>query len=62
MADCAEDSGCSTVHTSAPDAFPGGAFRPVAPQLNLRTFAITPVQATHLRIVVVASQCTGCPL
>jgi hypothetical protein len=34
----------------------------VAPHINLRTFPITPVQATHLRIVVVASQCTGNPL
>jgi hypothetical protein len=62
VADCSADGGYSTVFTSAPDAFPGGAFRPVAPQLNLRSFAITPVQATHLRIIVVASQCTGNPL
>src|SRR5262249_42377722 len=62
VADCTQDSGYSTVYTSAPDAFPGGAFRPVAPQLSLRSFPITPVQATHLRIVVVASQCTGNPL
>jgi len=62
VADCTQDSGYSTVFTSAPNAFPGGAFRPVAPQINLRTFPITPVQATHLRIVVVSSQCTGNPL
>jgi hypothetical protein len=62
LADCSQDSSYATVYTSAPNAFPGGAFRPVAPQLNLRTFPITPVQATHLRIVVVASQCTGGPL
>jgi hypothetical protein len=62
LADCTQDSSYSTVYASAPDAFPGGAFRPVAPQLNLRTFPIAPVQATHLRIVVVASQCTGGPL
>ena len=31
-------------------------------RLNLRTFPISPVQATHLRLVVVASQCTGGPL
>ena len=61
VADCTQDSGYSTVFTSAADAFPGGGFRPVAPQINLRTFPITPVQATHLRIVVVSSQCTGNP-
>jgi extracellular elastinolytic metalloproteinase len=33
----------------------------VAPQLNLRTFDIHPTLATHLRIVVLASQCTGNP-
>jgi len=62
LADCTQDSSYATVFTSAPNAFPGGAFRPVAPQINLRTFPITPVQATHLRIVVVTSQCTGNPL
>jgi hypothetical protein len=61
VADCAQDAGYHTVYTSAPDAFPGGAFRPVASQLNLRTFTFNPAMATHLRIRVVASQCTGGP-
>jgi hypothetical protein len=30
-------------------------------QLNLRTFSFTPTRATHLRIEVVSSQCTGNP-
>src|SRR5262249_34189828 len=33
IADCTQDSGYTTVYTSAADAFPGGAFRPVAPQI-----------------------------
>ncbi|MDT5037359.1 MAG: extracellular elastinolytic metalloproteinase [Micromonosporaceae bacterium] len=62
VADCAQDSGYRQVFTSAPDAFPGGAFRPTAPQLNLRTFHLSPTRATHLRLRVLASQCTGGPL
>jgi extracellular elastinolytic metalloproteinase len=61
VADCTQDASYQTVFTSAPDAFPGGAFRPVAPQLILRTFTFGPVPATHLRIVVLSSQCTGNP-
>jgi len=61
-ADCTRDSGYQEVYRSPADAFPGGAFRPVAPQLNLRTFDIHPTLATHLRIVVLSSQCTGNPL
>ena len=30
-------------------------------QLNLRTFTFNPARATHLRIRVLASQCTGNP-
>jgi hypothetical protein len=61
-ADCGQDASYTEVFRSADNAFPGGAFRPVAPQLNLRNFKINPTWATHLRIVVVASQCTGNPL
>ena len=43
------------------EPFPGGAFRPVGSQLNLRTFIIHPTLATHLRIKVLTSQCTGNP-
>jgi hypothetical protein len=62
VANCAQDSGYRQVFTSAPDAFPGGGFRPTAPQLNLRTFRLAPTRATHLRLRVLASQCTGGPL
>jgi hypothetical protein len=61
VADCTTDAGYHRVFTSAPDAFPAAKFRPTAPQLNLRTFSFTPVQATHLRIQVLTSQCTGGP-
>jgi hypothetical protein len=60
-ADCSQAAGYHTVFTSAPDAFPGGVFRPTAPQLTVREFAITPTEATHLRLQVLTSQCTGNP-
>jgi hypothetical protein len=60
-ADCSSDAGYHEVFRSAPDAFPAGAFRPVSSQLNLRTFHFNPVRATHLRIQVLSSQCTGNP-
>ena len=47
---------------SSSNAFPGGGFRPVAPQLNMRSFFVLPTLATHVRIEVNASQCTGGPL
>jgi extracellular elastinolytic metalloproteinase len=62
VANCALDTSYRSVLRSAPDAFPGGAFRPTAPQVNLRTFHFNPTRATHLRIRVLASQCTGGPL
>ena len=60
--DCAEDADFQLVFTSAPDAFPSAAFRPFSPQINLRSFGVPPSAATHLRIRVLASQCTGGPL
>jgi hypothetical protein len=61
VADCAQDASYRQVFTSAPDAFPGGGFRPYASQLNLRTFHFNPTRATHVRIRVLTSQCTGNP-
>ncbi|MER7282832.1 M36 family metallopeptidase [Dactylosporangium sp. NPDC000244] len=60
-ADCSKDSSYTEAYRSNDDAFPGGAWRPVAPQLNLRTFDIHPTLATHVRVVVRSSQCTGNP-
>ncbi|MFG2041138.1 M36 family metallopeptidase [Dactylosporangium sp. NPDC048998] len=61
-ADCSKDSSFQEVYRSPADAFPGGAFRPTSPQLNLRSFDIHPTLATHVRIQVLSSQCTGNPL
>jgi hypothetical protein len=61
VADCSSDAGYRQVLQSPADAFPGGAFRPYVPQLNLRTFHLNPTVATHLRIRVLTSQCTGGP-
>lgn len=60
--DCTQDSAYSLAYTSAPDAFPAGAYRPFSPQINLRSFDVNASAATHLRIRVVHSQCTGGPL
>jgi extracellular elastinolytic metalloproteinase len=60
--DCATDAGYTKVYTSAADAFPGDAPRPTAPELILRDFKLPlKVKATHLRLRVLTSQCTGGP-
>lgn len=51
----------ATVLTSAPDAFPSVNPRPASPQLILRSFSFSPVPATHVRMVVLNTQCTGAP-
>jgi hypothetical protein len=58
-ANCADNSGYTTVYTSVPNAFPGVVPRPVAPEMILRDFAIPATPATHLRLIVRSSQCTG---
>jgi hypothetical protein len=60
--DCTSDSGYRRVYTSPSNAFPGGAFRPYSVELNMRSFHILPTLATHLRLRVLTSQCTGGPL
>jgi extracellular elastinolytic metalloproteinase len=47
---------------SSADAFPGVRPRPTAPDLALRGFRFDGVDATHVRIRVRDSQCTGGPL
>lgn len=49
----------TVVYTSPADAFPGERPRPLAPQLRMRSFDIPDVMATHLRLRVVTTQCTG---
>ncbi len=59
--DCAGGAGFSLVYTSPADAFPGDPPRPIAPHMILRSFDIPDTHATHLRLVVKTSQCTGGP-
>jgi len=59
--DCAKDENYEAVYASPADAFGGGAFRPVAPLMIMRSFTLRPTNATHLRFRVVQSQCTGNP-
>ena len=61
FADCSTDDGYNRIYASAANAFPSDAPRPVAPTLLLREFTFSPIQATHLRLVVKHSQCTGGP-
>lgn len=59
-ADCSQDASYSVVFTSPKDAFPSG--RPRAPGLLIRSFDLKETKATHLRLRVVSSQCTGNPV
>jgi len=59
-------SGCTTsrarwkrIYTSPANAFPAVRPRPVAPNLNLRTFDVPDTRATHVRLVALENQCTG---
>ena len=61
QANCSTDAGFTKVYTSAPDAFPGDAPRPNGPHLILRDFTVPKFKATHLRLRVLANQCTGGP-
>ncbi|MQA94899.1 MAG: peptidase M36 [Streptosporangiales bacterium] len=59
--DCADEADFGVIFSSAPDAFPGVRPRPVAPDLTLRNFDVRDAQATHIRLRVRDSQCTGGP-
>ena len=58
---CDRDADFTEVFTSAADAFPGDAPRPVAPELKMRSFDIPQTAATHLRVELVTNQCQGGP-
>ena len=60
-ADCSTDAGYKLAFTSDGNAFPGDAPRPVSPALIMRDFKIPKTTATHLRLRVLTSQCTGGP-
>ncbi len=49
------------MYTSPADAFPSIRPRPRVTDLALRSFAIPSTRATHVRLEVVDSQCTGGP-
>ncbi|MCM0677742.1 M36 family metallopeptidase [Micromonospora phytophila] len=59
--DCADPANWRRIHTSAADAFPGGAYRAYVRDLNLRSFPVPTTLATNLRLEVLTSQCTGGP-
>jgi extracellular elastinolytic metalloproteinase len=59
--DCSNPANYRHVFTSAPDAFPAGVPRPVAPDLTSRSFRIPPTIATNLMVRVLTNQCTGTP-
>jgi extracellular elastinolytic metalloproteinase len=59
--DCTQDSQFQVIFTSASDAFPAVAPRPVAPVLTLRSFAIPKTRVSFLRLRVLSNQCTGGP-
>ncbi|MQA60653.1 MAG: peptidase M36 [Actinophytocola sp.] len=59
---CDEDEAeFRVVYRSPDDAFPGVRPRPTAPDLTLRAFEVRPTTATHIRLRVRHSQCTGGP-
>jgi extracellular elastinolytic metalloproteinase len=58
-ANCSTDAGFFTVYTAPADAFPSAPPRPVAPEMIIRSFDIPATRATHLRLIVKHSQCTG---
>jgi extracellular elastinolytic metalloproteinase len=58
---CGPNGDYERVYTSPADAFPADAPRPVQPALIMREFDIPRTRATHLRIVVRTSQCSGGP-
>ena len=60
-ADCTTAASFTPVLTSAADAFPATRPRPRVGELNLRSFEVPATRATHLRLEVLTSQCTGGP-
>jgi hypothetical protein len=58
---CSLDKNWFTALDSAADAFPSARPRPVAPDVNLRSFDLNDIAATMVRFVVKTNQCTGGP-
>jgi hypothetical protein len=58
---CTAPGSFTRIFTSPADAFPGVRWRPVTPALTLRSFNVPATTATHVRIVMLKSQCSGGP-
>ncbi|QFZ19008.1 M36 family metallopeptidase [Saccharothrix syringae] len=58
---CTDPADFRVRYTSPADAFPADAPRPTVADLATRSFRVPPTLATHLRIRVLANQCTGAP-
>ena len=58
---CTTPAGFTKIYTSPADAFPAGVPRPLTPDLTFRTFDVPDTKATHVKLVVLANQCTGGP-
>ncbi len=61
LANCDSDAGFTTIYQSADDAFNGRYLRPKVSHLLLQNFDLPDTKATHLRLIVRDSQCTGGP-
>ena len=61
-ADCATDAGYRVAYTSPANAFDTAQFRPKVPNLLIKSFAVRPTLATHVKLRVLTNQCTGNPL
>ena len=59
--DCSRDADFQVILRSPVDAFPSVAPRPRAPDMIMRSFGVPSTKATHVRLRVVANQCTGGP-
>ncbi|MFP5370996.1 MAG: M36 family metallopeptidase, partial [Actinomycetes bacterium] len=60
-ADCTRPESFTEIFASPDDAFPATRPRPRIPDWLIRPFDVTDTAATHLRLVVRDSQCTGGP-
>jgi hypothetical protein len=54
-----KDATWRRIYTSPDNAFPAVRPRPVAPNLQLRSFDVPDTAATHVRLVALENQCTG---
>ncbi|HSE08541.1 MAG TPA: M36 family metallopeptidase [Nocardioidaceae bacterium] len=54
-----KDAKWRRIYTSRANAFPAVRPRPVAPNLQVRSFDVPDVRATHVRLVALENQCTG---